>query len=60
MGETKTFEICFEDLTPDAQKRYLEFIGEDEVNDFIPIAMIEIEKGDEKQWVVSSDVFQDL
>lgn len=43
MDETKTFEICFEDLTPEAQKRYLEFIGEDSVNELIPLTIIEIE-----------------
>ena len=43
---TKTFEICFEDLTQKAQKEYLEFVGaesKDDINDFIPLAMIEIE-----------------
>lgn len=43
---TKTFEICFEDLTPEAQNAYLEFIGaesKDDINDFIPLAIIEIE-----------------
>lgn len=42
-AKTKTFEICFGDLNPDAQKRFLEFVGEDEVNDFIPLTIIEIE-----------------
>lgn len=37
----KEFEICFEDLTPKAQAAYLEFIGgKDEVNEFIPIAIL--------------------
>lgn len=43
---TKTFEICFEDLTPEAQKAYLEFIGaesKDDINEFFPISIIEIE-----------------
>jgi len=43
MEKTKTFEICFNDLNPEAQKQYLEFIGDDSVNDFVPLAIIEIE-----------------
>ena len=39
----KTFDICFEDLTPMAQQAYMDFVG-DEVNEFIPIAVIEIEE----------------
>ena len=42
----KSFEICFEDLTPKAQNEYLNFIGaesSDEINDFIPLAIIEVE-----------------
>jgi hypothetical protein len=42
----KTFEICFEDLTPKAQQEYMSFVG-DEVNEFIPIAVIEIEDEDD-------------
>ena len=44
---TKTFEICLEDLTPEARKAYFEFIGGDDVNEFIPLAIIEIEEGEE-------------
>lgn len=43
---TKTFEICFEDLTLKTQEEYLEFVGaesKDDINDFIPLAIIEIE-----------------
>lgn len=44
---TKTFEICFENLTPKSQKEYLEFVGaesKDDINDFIPLTIIEIEE----------------
>ena len=45
----KTFEICFEDLTPKAQQEYLEFIGgKDEVNDFMPIAIVSIDVDEEE------------
>ena len=40
---SKTFEICFEDLTPEAQQRYKDIVG-DEVNEFIPIAILEFEE----------------
>lgn len=39
---TKTFEICFEDLTPEAQQRYKDIVG-DEINDFTQIAVLEFE-----------------
>ena len=38
---TKTFEICFEDLTKEAQRRFASIVG-DEVNEFMPIAIIEL------------------
>lgn len=44
---TKTFEICFNDLTPEAQEEYLKFVGaesKDDINDFIPLTIIEIEE----------------
>ena len=40
----KTFEICLEDLTPKAQQEYFDFIGGDDVNELIPLAIIEIEE----------------
>lgn len=40
---TKTFEICLEDLTPEAQQRYFECIGGNDVNEFVPLAILEIE-----------------
>lgn len=46
---TNKFEICLEDLTPEAQKRYFECIGGDDVNELIPIVILEIEKEDDKQ-----------
>ena len=46
---TERFEICLEDLTPEAQKRYFECIGGNDVNELIPIAILEIEKEDDKQ-----------
>lgn len=45
----KQFEICLEDLTPEAQQRYFECIGGNDVNEFIPIAIVEIEKEDDRQ-----------
>ena len=44
----KEFPICFNDLNEEAQKAFLEFIGgEDEINDFIPIATIYVEEENE-------------
>ena len=40
---SKTFEICFEDLTMEAQQRYKDIVG-DEVNEFVPLAVLEIEE----------------
>jgi hypothetical protein len=40
---SKIFEICFEDLTPAAQQRYKDIVGDD-INEYIPIAVIEIEE----------------
>ena len=42
----KTFEICFEDLTKEAQQRYVDTVG-DEINEFIPLAILEIENPEE-------------
>jgi hypothetical protein len=37
----KEFEIMFDDLTPEAKERYLEFIGgEDELQYSLPIAIV--------------------
>lgn len=44
----KTFEIYFEDLTTMAKHAYMDFVG-DEVNDFTPIASIEIEEEEEEE-----------
>lgn len=46
---TTEFEICFEDLTKEAQERYLKTVGAEdssEINNFIPLAILEIEKGE--------------
>jgi hypothetical protein len=43
----KTFEIMFDDLTPDAQKRFLEFQGCESESDgnweVVPIATVDLE-----------------
>ena len=43
MNETKVFEFYWDDLTPECQKRFAEFLGGENGNyDVIPFATLEI------------------
>jgi len=53
---TEIFEICLEDLTPQAQQRYFKCIGGNDVNELIPIAIIEIEKEDDNQHITDGKI----
>jgi len=55
MNKTKTMEIYFEDLTPHAQREYMEFIGVktiDKINMIAPISVIEID-----EYIIKNDTF---
>lgn len=40
---TKTFEFYMKDLTPECQKRFTEFLGDDGNYDYFPFCTFEIE-----------------
>lgn len=44
----KTFELYWKDLTPEAQKRFLDTFGDNGNYDLIPMAVIEVEDGEEE------------
>lgn len=47
---TKTMEFYFDDLNEDAQKRFMEFLGDENGNyDVIPFCVMEVEDEEEEE-----------